>query len=128
MDQDEKDLYRLYRDRLRDRRQATTRRRMRTQATPPALSLLMRDFFKGDPQAMKKFEETKAIQAWPQVVGETAARVSRAERLRGNQLVVRVQDPLWMHQLYLLKRDLLKRYREIFPDLHIGDIYYARGR
>lgn len=124
---DDKQLLKLYRQRLHDRRQATTRRRRRTEATPPALDLLMRDFFKSDTQALRRFEESKVVQAWPQVVGETAARVSRAERMRGNQLVVRVQDPLWMHQLYLLKRELLKRYQEIFPDIAIRDIFYARG-
>jgi hypothetical protein len=123
----ERELLGLYRDRIRDRKQAQTRRRKAVEAGPQKLSGLLKGFFAKDDDAMRRIEESKAIMAWNTCVGEVASRYSRAIRLRGDTLIVIVTDPLWMQQLGLLKQELLRKYRSSFPALQIRDIYFTRG-
>ena len=121
---DYSDLIELYRKRLQDRKQAKTRRRRRLEADPKPLDSIMQTFFKDNPVARMRMDESRAIEAWPRFVGETAAKVSRVTRVRKDQLIVQVNDPVWMHQLFLLKHELIKKYREAFPSLKLRDIYY----
>jgi predicted nucleic acid-binding Zn ribbon protein len=123
--QAEQALLELYRQRLRDRRQAQTKRRKAINSGPRKLSSLLPEFFQGDPQAVKRMEETKAIMAWEVYVGESAARFSQALRIRNATLVVRVRDPLWMQQMSMLKQELLKKYWVQFPKLDLKDIFFT---
>ena len=84
-------------------------------------------FFKGRPDMLRKVDENSALMTWKEVVGETAATFSEATRFRGNTLVVRVKDAIWMQQLSLLKTSLLKAYQKRFPGLGIKDIYFTRS-
>jgi hypothetical protein len=122
---DEVNLLRLQRDRRKDRRQATTRRRRAVQNTPEKMDALLTSFFGSDPEALRRIEEQRALQAWAELVGPTAAAFSQAERIRNHQLVIRVRDPLWRHQLHLLKTELVRKYRAAFPSLGIDDIFYT---
>lgn len=118
-------LLKLQRDRRRDRQQATTRRRRAVQGAPKKMDGLLGEYFGHDPEAVRRIEEQRAIQAWAQLVGPAAAAFSKAERVRNRQLVIRVRDPMWMHQLYLLKTDLLRKYKAAFPTLKLEDIFYT---
>jgi predicted nucleic acid-binding Zn ribbon protein len=40
-----------------------------------------------------------AMHFWPEVVGETVARVTSPETVRGNTLVVNVADSAWLQNL-----------------------------
>lgn len=115
--------------RRRDRKQATTRRRRQGAEIPSALSDILMNVLKesGTGDAVRRYEETRALMAWERFVGESAAKVSKALRIRSQTLIVRVSDPLWMQQLTLIKRDLLIRYREHFPKMRIHDIYFTWG-
>ncbi len=86
---------------------------------------LVSEFFGHDPEAVRRIEEHRAIQAWAEVVGPAAAAFSKAERVRNRQLVIKVRDPMWLHQLYLLKNELLRKYRTAFPSLKLDDIFYT---
>ena len=123
----EKDLLKLYRARLRDKAQSRTRRRRQVESAPQPLGNLVEAFFQSDGDAMRRIEESKAIQAWEALVGPTGARFSKAIKTRGDTLIVKVADPLWMQQLMLLKRQLLKKYRALMPKLGLKDIYFIRG-
>ncbi len=125
MPTDEEKLLRLQNDRRKDRKQATTRRRRAVQAPPKRMQGLITEFFGHDPTALKRIEEQRAIAAWQEIVGPTAAAFSKAERVRNRQLVIRVKDPLWLHQLHLLKNELLRKYRAAFPSLKLDDIFYT---
>ena len=122
----EKELMALYRARIKDRAQATTRRRKQVNGSPEPMGDLLHRYFRKEPQALGKFEEARACLAWPNFVGEAAARVSEACRVRNETLIVRVGDPLWMSQLTWLKHEVLKKYRETFPSLRLRDIYFTR--
>lgn len=124
----ERELMRIYRSRLNDYRQTRGRRKKQAALLPERFSMLINRYFKDNREVLKKITLSRALSAWKGFVGEAAAKVSSAERIRGKQLIVRVGDPLWMHQLYLLKNDLIKKYRKEFPTLDIQDIFYAPPR
>lgn len=127
-DVSDKELWKLYQCRLKDRNQSRTRRRKQIEKAPRPFSDLLAQFFQKDADAMRRIEENRAISAWAVCVGESAAQVSEALRLRNHTLIVYVQDPLWMQQLSLLKREILKKYRESFPRLQIRDIFFTRNK
>src|SRR5262245_50096194 len=113
----ENKLIELYRARLRDRLQAVSRRRRQVDARPRKLGDLLNDYFKQSGEAVRRIEESRAVMAWPHYVGQAAARVSQAIRIRDGTLLVRVDNALWMQQLSLLKFELLNKYRADFPRL-----------
>lgn len=123
----EKELLALYRMRKQDRERWKGRRRRQVEATPKTVGDLLSTAFSGQPDAARKMDEARALQAWPALVGECVARFSMAEKLRGDVLIVRVADPLWMQQLGFLKPELLQKLRASFPRLGVRDIYFVRG-
>src|SRR3954464_9836067 len=104
---EEKELAQLHRLRRRDRQQATTKRRRQGEDLPHSFASLLSAFFKADPEVLAQIEETKGLEAWPKYVGEAAARVSHASRIRNGTLTVIVRDPIWMQQLSFLKNGIL---------------------
>jgi predicted nucleic acid-binding Zn ribbon protein len=125
MESDEQKLLALQKARRRDRQQATTRRRRAVQSPPKKMDGLVAEYFGGDAEAVRRIEEHRALAAWAELVGPAAAAFSKAERVRNRQLVIRVRDPMWMQQLYLLKPEILRKYRTAFPGLKIDDIFYT---
>ncbi len=126
MGSNQKDLMKIFAQRVHDRREFSSKRWRLTQKLPDSLGQCLTAFFKKDPETLKKIEETKALMAWPEIVGQVAAKMSRAVRFRGATLIVHVQDGLWLEQLCFLKNDVLKRYNRRFPGLRISDIYFKR--
>ena len=127
---DETKLMRLYKERLRDvaqqnRSRNWAKRRARRLSEPQSTSNLLTQLFKGDGQALRKIEETKALLAWEEIVGHAIAKASEALRIRGTQLVVKAPDPLWMQNLARMKNDILRKYREQFPSLKLTDIFFV---
>jgi hypothetical protein len=124
----DKELMRLYRARMKDKSQSRSRRKKRLEEAPMPFSDLLVSFFKGDGEAMRRIQESRAVLAWPEYVGEVASRYSEALRFRNGTLLVYVPDPLWMQQLSLLKHELMKKYRHAFPALGMKDIFFTRQR
>ncbi len=124
--QEDRDLTKLYKDRVNDRNKYKSKRQKSLEAPLPDFGALLTSFFKKDSEALRKIEESRALMAWEVFVGDAAARVSKPLRIRGTQLIVRVQDGLWMQQLMMLKHDLLRKYREAFPKLKLTDIFFTR--
>ncbi len=122
----ERELDKLFRDRVKDRTKYKSRRQKSLEAPLQDFSALLSTFFKKDSNTLKRIEESRALMAWESFVGDTAARVSQPLKIRGTQLIVRVQDGLWMQQLMMLKQDLLRKYREAFPRLQLTDIFFTR--
>ncbi|MCX6102536.1 MAG: DUF721 domain-containing protein [Proteobacteria bacterium] len=122
----EKNLTKLYADRLKDKRQSRTKRRIRIEAGPQPLGIILPRYFNGSPQTLSKIEETRALISWEKYVGEAAATHSQAVRLRAGTLTVRVTSPIWMTQLSLLKNGILKKYKKDFPRLRIHNVFFIR--
>lgn len=87
---------------------------------------LVTAYFRHDPEAVRKIEESKAMEAWPRYVGSAAARVSRVSRVQNGRVTVVVRDPAWMQQLSFLKHGIVQKYRADFPKLNVSDIFFTR--
>lgn len=123
----EKELSELYKTRLSDRKKGFAARKKRHTGKPQKASDLLKAFFKDQPETLKKMDETRALLAWTQYVGPEAAQFSEALKIAGNKMIVLVNDPLWMHQLLLLKNQILKCYRRDFPGLKLQDLFFKRN-
>lgn len=120
------DILKLFEDRKKDRRQVGSKRKRAVESRPPQFGQILSTFFKSNTQALKRIEETRAILSWESIVGDSASRASQPLRVRAGRLVVKVADPLWMQQLLLLKTEILRKYRQKFPQLGLTDIYFTR--
>ena len=60
----------------------------------------------------REAREYRAMAAWHQVAGPRLGAKTRAERLRGTSLIVRVASAPWANELGFLRTQLLERLRE----------------
>lgn len=85
------------------------------------------------PRVLRKLnlEETvkaqKAVQVWPDVVGEKAVRHARALSIEDKTLLVAVDSPGWMTQLIYLKPQLLRRLKQKVKKGVVKDIRFVLG-
>lgn len=76
----------------------------------------------------KAAERYKGFQYWPQIVGDKIATVSKPEKIiRGNVLVVRVQDAVWSQELELKKVEILAKMQHYDMGSIIEDIRFIPG-
>jgi len=113
--------------RRRDHEIAYRKKKWREKLSIQPINSVLTSLFKDKPQVLKKMDEGAAILAWKEVVGESTAHFSEAIRFRGNTLVVKVSDAMWMQQLSLLKTTILRSYQSKYPALKIKDIYFTRS-
>jgi hypothetical protein len=81
----------------------------------------------GDKGLDVRLPRYQAWLVWDKVVGEQIARRARPLRIRDRILEVRVDHPVWMQQLQMLKPQILKKLHAQLPDCDIEDIYLRRG-
>lgn len=74
-----------------------------------------------------KVEEYRAWQVWDEVVGPQIARRARPIRIRDGVLEVRVDQPVWMQQLQLLKPRILTRLNQALGKELLRDLFLRRG-
>lgn len=123
----EAELLELFRTRQNDRKKYKRTLKRRSKSSPEKASDLLSQFFKNEPDALIRMKESQALLAWPNYVGVEAAVVSRPVRIKDNEMLIYVADPLWLHQLLLLKNQILKCYRRDFPELKLTQLYFKRG-
>jgi len=61
--------------------------------------------------------------AWPEAVGKTVARNTRAVDLAGTRLIVEVESMLWQKNLHGMRHQILRNLRN-FVDTAVTDIEY----
>lgn len=81
----------------------------------------------GDKGLDERLPRYQAWLAWDEIVGAQIAKRARPLRIREKILEVRVDHPVWMQQLQMLKPQILKKLHEQLPDCDIEDIYLRRG-
>jgi hypothetical protein len=77
---------------------------------------------------MDKLHAYRAWQVWDKVVGDQIAARAQPIRLRDDILEVRVDHPVWMQQLQLLKPRLLAQLNERLGAGTIRDLFLRQGR
>ena len=70
----------------------------------------------------------QAVAEWPHAVGAQIARRSRAVRFQDGVLWVEVDGSVWLHQLTVLKRDLLRKISERMGSDAVRDLRFINGR
>jgi hypothetical protein len=76
----------------------------------------------------ERIREYRAWQVWNETVGPQIAARAQPCRIRDGILEVRVDQPVWMQQLQLLKPQLLTRLNERLGAPLFHDIFLRRGR
>lgn len=95
--------------------------------SPAAAGGLVRDLLRGRGME-EKMRDYRAWQVWDEVVGPQIAARARPSRIRDGVLEVRVDQPVWMQQLQLMKPAILTRLRNHLGGSAITDIYLLRGK
>lgn len=75
-----------------------------------------------------KVKECRAWLAWDDAVGPQIAAHARPVRVRDGVLEVRVDQPVWMQQLQLLKPKILAKLNDRPGPPALRDIFWRRGR
>lgn len=72
----------------------------------------------------KKIVQHQIIRDWPELVGEKIARVSKAERVDGSILYVRVVSDAWRNELVLMKNKILSKIHRGYGPRSIQDVRF----
>jgi len=75
----------------------------------------------------EKRREYKAWLVWEEAVGPQIAARARPIRIRDGVLEVRVDHPVWMQQLQLLKPKILTQLNALLGEEVIDDLFLRRG-
>jgi predicted nucleic acid-binding Zn ribbon protein len=69
-----------------------------------------------------KFEETKLLRGWAEVVGPEVAKRSRPRMLRDGILFIEVENSVWMQELWFRQQQIIDRIGEEFPKVEVKGI------
>lgn len=75
-----------------------------------------------------RLESYRVWQVWSEVVGPQTAQHAQPFRLRAGVLEVRVDHPVWMQQLQLLKPKILERLNIAIAPTLLTEIHLQHGR
>ena len=80
-------------------------------------------------------EEQRLLEIWNRAVGLQISAHTRPEKLKRNTLFVKVSSSVWMHQLHILKNDIMEKIntllgKELVKNVHfsIGEIPFSPSR
>lgn len=85
-------------------------------------------FFAKNPEAKKKIKQYSLFAVWNEIVGERVAKHAQPLKMIDNTLVVRVDQSSWMHELQLMKPELLRRIHGHVEAKLIRDIRLEIGK
>ena len=57
----------------------------------------------------EKLEELKILEVWKECVGDIISQNSKPIELKGNKLLVRVENAVWRFELSLKKREIINK-------------------
>lgn len=72
-------------------------------------------------------EEQRLSEIWNSAVGTQISAHTRPEKLRRNTLFVKVSSSVWMHQLHILKGDIIEKINIIMGSELIKNIHFSIG-
>jgi predicted nucleic acid-binding Zn ribbon protein len=70
----------------------------------------------------------RAVSEWPDAVGPQIAKRARAVRYHDGMLWVEVEGSVWLHQLAMLRRDLLRRLNARVGGDEVRDLKFINCR
>jgi predicted nucleic acid-binding Zn ribbon protein len=75
-----------------------------------------------------RLEDRQLREVWGKAVGPQIASQSRPEHLRGEILLVKVANSVWMQQLYFLKEEIIGKVNTTLGKTSVKDIRFAIGQ
>lgn len=73
------------------------------------------------------FEVVRAVQVWPEVVGETIARRTEIAEIKFHVAIVKVSSAIWIQELTLMKPHILERLRAALSNDSVRDLRFVKG-
>jgi len=74
-----------------------------------------------------RLHEYRIFGQWEQCVGVMIARHAQPQSVRGGKLLIIVDSPAWMQQLFLLKPEIIEKLNKILGSSAIRDITLKLG-
>jgi predicted nucleic acid-binding Zn ribbon protein len=74
---------------------------------------------------LRQFERLGVLDAWPELVGETVAAVTRARSVEDTTLIVEVRSSAWLMELDMMKGDFVRRVNEHVPETPMERIVFV---
>jgi len=71
-----------------------------------------------------RIHKQSAVTGWSEIVGEAISKETRALKIDGDTLVVKVYKAAWRQQLIFMKEELLKKIRINLGDGSVEDIRF----
>jgi predicted nucleic acid-binding Zn ribbon protein len=71
-----------------------------------------------------KLRRFQVLEMWSSVVGAQIARVTTAERMDGDKLIVRVSRAPWRNELIFLKKELIAKINSAMNQEIVKDIIF----
>ena len=72
-------------------------------------------------------EEQLLLDVWQKAVGPQISVQTRPDRLKRNTLFVKVSSSVWMHQLHILKQDIIEKINQLLGKDLIKNIHFSIG-
>ena len=70
----------------------------------------------------------RAVREWPDAVGPQVARRARAVAFQEGTLVVEVDGSAWLHELSILRRELVRQLNRRLGGPHVRDLRLINAR
>jgi predicted nucleic acid-binding Zn ribbon protein len=70
----------------------------------------------------------RAVMEWPNAVGPGVARRTRAVSFQDGTLLVEVEGSAWLHELTMLRRDLVRRLNQHLGAPHVRELSFINAR
>ena len=72
----------------------------------------------------KPIRRCRALQIWPDAVGDRIASVTEPQRISDGKLFIKVKNASWRNELIFYKPDILKKLNDSLGSHIIEDIIY----
>ncbi len=72
-------------------------------------------------------EAQHLLEVWQKAVGPQISVQTRPDKFKRNTLFVKVSSSVWMHQLHILKQDIIEKIDEIIGKDLIKNIHFSIG-
>jgi len=101
-------------------------RKKGTHASPQKLGNILQDILKKHNISIDS-EEQRLIEIWDRAVGLQISAHTRPEKLKRNTLFVKVSSSVWMHQLHILKNDIMEKINTLLGKELVKNVHFSIG-
>jgi predicted nucleic acid-binding Zn ribbon protein len=90
--------------------------------TPKKIGTILEEFLKRNKRLRKKINEEKIKQTWGEIVGEKISSHTKPLYINSGILFVRVNNPVWCHELSFLREEIKKKINKTIKENLIKNI------